>query len=148
MLIKIKGNIEESLGNDYAIIALHMEGKDFDQPSLWRMLRQAFLYETNITGLYTPQGSGGFTGKKHYLALLISDNEKISFGKWSFRNWDLVINQYGISNYDIIDNLSVVDQKLYKYEQSEIDVNQGLNYNFRVLNDDQISFYYRRVKEG
>lgn len=45
MLSKIRGDIEASLGNDYAIIALHMEGEDFEHPSLWRMLRQALIYE-------------------------------------------------------------------------------------------------------
>ena len=85
MLGKMRSDIEASVGQDYAILALHMGGNDFERPSLWEMLKLVFLYETNLTGEYSPQGSGGYTGKKHYLALLISDNNEITFCEWSFR---------------------------------------------------------------
>jgi len=147
MVSKIRGDIEASLGNDYAIIALHMEGEDFEHPSLWRMLRQALIYEANFNGEYTPQGSGGFTGKKHHLALLISDHKKISFGEWSFRNWSLVINEYGISEYDIIENLSEADQKLYRHDEGGLRIRGGLNYRNSMFNHEKMSFYYRPVKE-
>ena len=147
MISKIRGDIEASLGNDYAIIALHMGGEDFEHPSLWRMLRQAFIYEANFDGEYTPQGSGGFTGKKHHLALLISDHEKISFGEWSFRDWSLVINEYGISEYDIIENLSEADQKLYRHDEGGLRIRAGLNYRNSMFNHEEIRWYYRPVKE-
>ena len=147
MVSKIRGDIEASLGNDYAIIALHMEGEDFEHPSLWRMLRQALIYEANFNGEYTPQGSGGFTGKKHHLALLISDHKKISFGEWSFRNWSLVINEYGISEYDIIENLSEADQKLYRHDEGGLRIRGGLNYRNSMFNHEEIRWYYRPVKE-
>ena len=147
MISKIKADIEASLGNDYAIIALHMGGEDFEHPSLWRMLRQALIYEVNLNGEYTPQGSGGFTGKKHHLALLISDHNKISFGEWSFRNWSLVINEYGISEYDIIENLSEADQKLYRHDEGGLRIRGGLNYRNSMFNHEEIRWYYRPVKE-
>jgi hypothetical protein len=147
MISKIRGDIEASLGNDYAIIALHMGGEDFEHPSLWRMLRQAFIYEANFDGEYTPQGSGGFTGKKHHLALLISDHKKISFGEWSFRNWSLVINEYGISEYDIIENLSDADQKLYRHDEGGLRIRVGLIYRNSMFNHEKIRWYYRPVKE-
>ena len=147
MLSKIRGDIEASLGNDYAIIALHMEGKDFEHPSLWRMLGRAFIYEANFNGEYTPQGSGGFTGKKHHLALLISDHEKISFGEWSFRNWGLVIDGYGSYDCDIIANLPEADKKFYTYGEGGLRIRGGLNYRNSMFNHEKIRWYYRPVKE-
>lgn len=147
MIGKIRGDIEASLGNDYAIIALHMGGEDFEYPSLWRMLRQALIYEANFDGEYTPQGSGGFTGKKHHLALLISDHEKISFSEWSFRNWSLVINEYGTSEHDIIENLSEADQKLYRHDVGGLRIRGGLNYRNAMFNHEKIRWFYRPVKE-
>jgi len=148
MLREIRGDIEASLGNDYAIIALHMGGEDFEHPSLWRMLRQAFLYEANFNGDYTPQGSGGFTGKKHHLALLISDHKKISFCEWSFRNWSLVINEYGTSEYDIIENLSAADQKLYRHDEGGLRIRGGINYRNSMFNHEEVRWYGRPVKEA
>ena len=148
MLSKIRSDIKAALGDDYAIIALHMEGKDYDRPSLWPMLKSAFLYETNITGEYTPEGSGGFTGKHHYLALLISDNKVITFCDWSFRSWALVFDGYEKQPYDLIENLSESDQRLYSYEAANLVKRNGLFYNDQILNNEKISFYYRPVKEA
>lgn len=109
LLNTIKNDIEGMIGEDYAIIALHTEGEDHHRPSLWRMLRQAIWYELNINGVFTPQGSGGFTGKKHYLALLISNNEKIIFCDWSFRNWGINFESWKTRENDIIKNLTQSD---------------------------------------
>ena len=148
MISKIRSDIEASLGNDYAIIALHMEGEDFEHPSLWRMLRRALIYEANLSGEYTPQGSGGFTGKKHHLALNISDNEKIYFCEWSFRNWGLVIDGYGSTDCDIIANLPEADKKFYRYGEGGLRIRGGLIYSNSVFNHKKTRWYHRPVKEA
>jgi hypothetical protein len=150
MISKIRGDIEASLGNDYAIIALHMEGEDFDHPSLWRMLRQALIYEANFDGEYTPQGSGGITGKKHYLALNISDNEKIFFCEWSFRNWGLVFQDHEnlITDCYIIENLPEADKKFYRYGEGVLRIRGGLIYSKSVFNHKKTRWYHRPVKEA
>ena len=43
MLSKIRSDIKATLGDDYAIIALHMEGNDYDRPSLWRCLDGPYI---------------------------------------------------------------------------------------------------------
>ena len=148
MLGKIRSDIQASVGQDYAILALHMGGNDFKRPSLWEMLKLVFLYETNLTGEYSPQGSGGYTGKKHYLALLISDNNEITFCEWSFRNWGLVFDQEETRPWDVIDLLSEADQPLYRYNDAELEKRGGLKCINTHFNDEQIRFYYRKVKEG
>ena len=147
LLSTIKNGIEETIGEDYAIIALHTEGKNHHRPSLWRMLRQAIWYELNINGEFTPQGSGGFTGKKHYLALLISDNEKIFFCDWSFRNWGINFESWKTRKDDIIKNLTQSDQILYSYKVSDTEIRNGLKYNPKILNDDRLRFYWRSTEE-
>ena len=148
MISKIRSDIEASLGNDYAIIALHMEGEDFEHPSLWRMLRRALIYEANLSGEYTPQGSGGFTGKKHHLALNISDNEKIYFCEWSFRNWGLVFQEHEnlITDCYIIKNLP--EQKLYRHDAGGLRIRGGLNYRNSMFNHEEIRWYHRPIKEA
>ena len=149
MISKIRSDIEASLGNDYAIIALHMEGEDFEHPSLWRMLRRALIYEANLSGEYTPQGSGGFTGKKHHLALNISDNEKIYFCEWSFRNWGLVFQDHEnlITDCYIIDNLPEADKKFYRYGESGLRIRGGLIYRNTLFNHKKTRWYHRPLKE-
>ena len=149
MISKIRSDIEASLGNDYAIIALHMEGEDFEHPSLWRMLRRALIYEANLSGEYTPQGSGGFTGKKHHLALNISDNEKIYFCEWSFRNWGLVFmdHENSITECHIIDNLPEADKKFYRYGMGGLRIRGGLIYRNTLFNHKKTRWYHRPLKE-
>ena len=147
MISKIRSDIEASLGNDYAIIALPMEGEDFEHPSLWRMLRRALIYEANLSGEYTPQGSGGFTGKKHHLALNISDNEKIYFCEWSFRNWGLVIDGYGSTDCDIIANLPEADKKFYRHGEGGLRIRGGLIYRNTMFNHKKTRWYHRPLKE-
>ena len=144
---KIKDDIESTLGSDYAIIALHVAGEDSHRPNLLRMLKKALIYELNINGEYTPTGSGGFTGKKHHLAILISDNQRILFGEWSFRNVGLIFNDT-FSYCDFIENLSAIDQELHSFDAEGINNREGLNYKDEVLNDEEISFYYRTMKPG
>ena len=150
MLSKIRSDIEASLGEDYAIIALHMEGEDFEHPSLWRMLRRALIYEANLNGDYTPQGSGGFTGKKHHLALNISDNEKIFFCEWSFRNWGLVFqgHEHLITDCYIIENLPEADKKFYRYGEGGLRIRGGLIYRNSMFNHEEVRWYGRPVKEA
>lgn len=145
LISKIKNDIESSFGNEYAVIALHVAGENSQKPSLWRMLKKAMIYELNINGEYTPTGSGGYTGKKHHLAILITNNQEITFGEWSFRNWSLILSDYS-SSWDIIENLSESDQELYSYEREDINKRGGISYKDRVLNDNEISFYYRSTE--
>lgn len=144
---KIKDDIESILGSDYAIIALHIAGEDSHRPNLFRMLKQALIYEMNINGEYTSTGSGGFTGKKHHLAILISDNQRILFGEWSFRYAGLIFNDT-FSSCDYIENLSATDQNLHSFDAEDITKREGLNYKDGVLNDNKIRFYYRSTKPG
>ena len=148
MLGKMRSDIEASVGQDYAILALHMGGNDSERPSLWEMLKIVFLYETNLTGEYSPQGSGGYTGKKHYLALLISDNNEITFCEWSFRNWGLVFDQEETMPWDVIEHLPEADQPLYRYNDAELEKRSGLRCINTHFNDERIRFYYRKVKES
>ena len=142
LILKIKDDIESVLGNDYAIIALHVAGEDSHRPNFWRMLKKALIYELNINGEYTPTGSGGFTGKNHHLAILISNNNEIIFGEWSFRNWSLILDDT-FNSWDLIENLSDFDQKLHSFASEDINNRGGLNYKDEVLNDEEIFFYYR-----
>jgi hypothetical protein len=112
------------------------------------MLKRALIYELNINGNYSPSGSGGYTGKNHHLAILISDNKQISFAEWSFRKLGLVFEESELQPWDIIDNLSDSEKDLYRYEKDDLRMIDGLNYNHKMLNDDKIRFYYRRVREG
>ena len=148
LIKKIKDDIEKYFNKEYAIIALHVAGENAVKPSFWRMLKRALIYELNINGSYSPSGSGGYTGKNHHLAILISDNKQISFAEWSFRKWGLVFEESELQPWDIIDNLSDSEKDLYRYEKSELRMKNGLNYNHKMLNDDKIRFYYRRVREG
>ena len=145
---KIKDDIESSLGNDYAIIALHVAGENSHRPALWRMLKKALIYELNINDEYSPMGSGRYTGKKHHLAILISNNEQIIFAEWSFRSFGLVFQASEYIPYDVIKNLPESDQKIHSFVVEDIKNREGLNYKDEVLNDEQISFYYRAMKPG
>ena len=147
LIFKIKDDIESALGNDYAIIALHVAGEDSHRPNLWKMLKKAIIYELNINGEYSPQGTGRYTGKKHHLAILISNNSEIIFGEWSFRKWSLILDDRFLS-WDLIENLSDSDQKLHSFTAEDIKNLEGLNYKDEVLNDEEISFYYRTMKPG
>jgi uncharacterized SAM-binding protein YcdF (DUF218 family) len=147
LISKIKDDIESVLGNDYAIIALHVAGEDSHRPNLFRMLKKALIYEININGYYSPTGSGGFTGKNHHLAILMTNNSEIIFGEWSFRNWSLILDDT-FNSWDLIENLSDSDQKLHSFAATDINNRGGLNYKDEVLNDAEISFYYRTMKPG
>ena len=147
LILKIKDDIDSALGNDYAIIALHVAGEDSLRPNLRKMLKKALIYELNINGEYTPTGSGGFTGKNHHLAILMSNNNEIIFGEWSFRNWGLNLDDT-FNSWDLIENLSDSDQKLHSFAAEDIKNREGLNYKDEVLNDEEISFYYRTMKSG
>ena len=147
LILKIKDDIESSLGSDYAIIALHVAGEDSHRPNLFRMLKKALIYEININGYYSPTGSGGFTGKNHHLAILMTNNSEIIFGEWSFRKWNLILDDSFLS-WDLIENLSDSDQKLYSFTAEDIKKREGLNYKDEVLNDEEISFYYGTMKPG
>jgi hypothetical protein len=152
LIWKIKDDIESALGNDYAIIALHVAGEDSHRPNLFRMLKKALIYELNINGEYSPQGTGRYTGKKHHLAILISNNSEIIFGEWSFRNWSLIFYDSffydSFISWDLIENLSDSDQQLYSFDAEDIKNREGLNYKDEVLNDKGINFYYRTMKPG
>lgn len=144
---KIKDDIESSLGTNYAILALHVAGENSHRPNLFSMLKKALIYEVNINGEYTPKGSGGYTGKRHHLAVLISDNEKIFMAEWSFRKVGLILGD-SFAPWDFIENLPEDDKRLYTFDSADINNREGLNYKDTVLNDEEVSFYYRSTKLG
>jgi len=143
---KIKRDIECHVGDKYAILALHSGGKNFESPSVWQLMKLFFLYKTNITKDYRPSGSGGFTGKNHYIAILITDNIQIHFAEWSFRNLGLVFGD--LMPHDKIENLSDADQDLYCFKSSDLEQRRGLIYKASTLNDDGIRFYWRQTNKG
>lgn len=144
---KIKNDIESSLGNNYAILALHAGGENSHRPNLLKMLIKAITYELNINGDYSPLGSGGYTGKNHHLAILISNNEKIFMAEWSFRRLSLILGDF-FAPWDFIENLPEEDKNLYTFDLADINNREGLNYKDTVLNDEEVSFYYRPTKPG
>lgn len=142
---KIKKDIECHVGDKYAILALHSGGENYETPSIWQLIKLVFLYETNITGEYTPAGSGRFTGKNHYIAILITDNTQIHFAEWSFRHWGLVFGE--LMPCDKIENLIEADQDLYRFKSSDLEQRRGLIYKDSTFNDEDIAFYWRQIDE-
>ena len=145
---KIKNDIESSLGTNYAILALHVAGENSHRPILWKMLKKAIIYELNVNGEYSPKGTGRYTGKRHHLAILISNNEKIFMAEWSFRSLGLILGDF-FAPWDFIENLPEDDKRMYTFDLADIKNREGLNYKDTVLNDDEkVSFYYRHTKPG
>ena len=143
MMFNIRKSLEQQYGENYAILRLHMGGRSAEKPSLFRMLM--LVYEYNFTGRYQPEGSGGFTGKKCYLTLLVSNNKIIQSCGWSFRMFKLDFDA-ATNPWDIIDNLSEDDAVLYGFTERSREKRSGLWFSKDNLNSQKVFFYYREFK--
>jgi len=137
---KIRNDIREEHGDDYAIIALHMGGRPYAKPSLWRMLN--VVYDYSHEEKYPPQGTGRYTGKQYYLTMLVSDNDCVRDCYWSFREFGMVFHDT-IVPWDIIENLPEETAHLYSYTKESRVRHNGLWYSEEHLNHPNINFYYR-----
>ena len=87
MFARIRRHLDRIYGNEYAILRINIGGIPVDAPSLLAMLRLAYVYR--FSDDYRPQGTGGFTGKKNYLVIMISDNDSVCSYNWSFLRFQL-----------------------------------------------------------
>ena len=151
IVAKMRSNLDSIYGDNYAILALHMGGKNFSKPSLWQML--TLIHEYNFTDGYEPQGSGHFTGKQYYLTILISNNEVISDCNWSFRMFKLDFGYFdpyaNVADvkipWDIIDNLPDSTASFYRFKESGRVKRNGMWFVDEYFNSESISFYHRAV---
>lgn len=146
MLFKMRKALRSAYGDNYAILSLHMGGEPFEKPVLWRMLRLA--YEYRVSDEYLPQGSGGFTGKKFYLTMLLTDNEVVSDAHWSFRGFELEIDRGGVVPWDYIKYLWEETADLYRFTAENRVQRQGLWYKTEGLNHSEVHFYYRPISRN
>jgi hypothetical protein len=124
----------------YAILNLHIGGQPVATPSLWRVL--ALLCKYECADEFQPRGSGGFTGKRNYLALLVSDNRTISAYNWSFRKFTL--DEWPSADCDTIDNLTEAAARLYLVRMDSRIRRRGLWFCGEQFNVDNRAFYYRK----
>lgn len=140
MLARITETLESAYGDDYAIVALHMDGNEHDQPSLRSMLLTAFKYEFSPN--YEPQGSGNITGKRNHLIFITTDNRHVYTWHWSFRAF--TIERDSIHS-DEIANLNPDVARLYQFNPTQQVRRNGLWYIRDNLNHPDISFYSREL---
>jgi hypothetical protein len=145
MLFKISKELKRTYGDNYAVLSLHMGGKSFAKPALWRMLR--LVYEYRVSDKYLPQGSGRFTGKKYYLTMLLTDNEVIKVAHWSFRGFQLKIAEDRGAPWDYIKYLPAETVDLYRFNEENRTKRQGLWYKTEAFNHPELSFYYRSMSK-
>ena len=50
--------------------------------------------------------------------------------------------------YDIIENLSAADQKLYRHDEGGLRIRGGINYRNSMFNHEEVRWYGRPVKEA
>ena len=145
MMFNIRKGLEQQYGDNYAILSLHMGGRAAEKPSLFRMLM--LVYEYNFTDQFRPEGSGGFTGKKYYLTLLVSNNRIVQSCNWSFRMFKLDFDT-ATNAWDTIDNLSEKDAVLYGFTERSREKRLGLWFSSDKLNNEKFSYYYRELKSS
>ena len=116
---RIYHNVQNRFGNQYAIVAANQNGK----------AGVAFnMYRTSAHLLYTyffppvPQGSGHFTGTRHHLIVLISNNKLVEIGTWSFRSFSLEFDNHGIE----IAAMDPTLMQFYQYKEVELINFRGL----------------------
>jgi hypothetical protein len=106
---EMKCYLSDLYGDTYAVLRMNIGGEPVQTVSAWRMTQLLFEYRYSET--YRPQGSGGFTGKKNYLVVLVGDNVKVSAHNWSFRS-------LGFDRHTTdapIDTIRWTDQEAYRY---------------------------------
>jgi len=143
ILARIRYDLKRMHDDDYAIIRLHMGGEPMAMPSLLRMLKLFLAYE--YSGDYEPQGSGGFTGKKNYLLMMVSNNKVVYNYKWSFRLFRL--DRDDPAPWDIIANLPEGTRTLYAFSTSERFRRRGLWFCGEHFNNPSTTFYYRTIEK-
>lgn len=141
---RIRSNITNRYGEDYAILGCHIGGESIDEPHLRQLVIPVLDY--NFTDKYKPEGSAGMTGKKYYLTMLISDNQKIVDCHWSFRLLRLVFEEESLP-CDFIDNLPKEIVPLYSFDDSSRVERRGLWF-AKNCNNEDIKFYYRPTIQG
>ncbi len=143
---QIRSELKNQYKDDYVILRLHMGGEDFNTPELWKMLW--LIYEYNYTDGYEPQGSGGYTGKKYYLTILVSDNKIIRDFYWSFRNFNLDTDSdkdIPETPWDVIENLPKGTAAMYSFNESDRVRRRGLWFSSKNFQNKAIRFYYRTM---
>ncbi len=145
MLLRIRRDLVRSFGTDYAILKLHVDGENTFDPSLRRMLAQAFEYR--FSDKYRPEGSDGLTGKKFYLTMLVSDNRRIGTCNWSFRRFGLDVD-VDDSPWNLIDIFPRDIAPKYRYTTADLIRKQGLRFSARAMDDPEVSFYSHGVDWG
>ena len=144
MLSQIRSDLKSVYGDDYTILALHMDGDSYKSPSLLKMLGTVYKYK--FSNDYEPEGTGGITGKSNYLILLVSDNKTLRTFNWSFKLWKLDYENYTACEWDIIDNLPLPTRKIYQFNSAHRIKRNGVWF-VEDINNEDIRFYYREINE-
>ena len=132
---RIRADLKRAHGDDYAILRMNMGGRPAESPSLARMLMLA--HEYRYSDLYLPQGSGGFTGKKNYLVILVSDNTSVQSYDWSVRLFRLDEE----TSPTRIDDIREQNREIYSYEAPTRKRRNGLWFKGEAFNNPKASFY-------
>jgi len=102
MYAQIRSTLKERLGDDYAILKMHVNGGeslDIDfRHDLMRLIKKVKTQyrswrNREIKGMASAEDMGRCPwprGRKHYVALLVSDNEQIYMYYWSYRRFGLL----------------------------------------------------------
>jgi hypothetical protein len=132
---EMKSYLSNLYGDTYAVLRMNIGGEPVQTVSAWRMTQLLFEYRYSET--YRPQGSGGFTGKKNYLVVLVGDNQSVSAHNWSFRS--LGFDRHTTDTP--IDTIRSSDQERYSYEE---DNRKRINGVWRIgmeFNNPKVRFY-------
>jgi len=145
MLRRIRSELNNIHPNGYAILGLRTGGEVAEIPNLWRMLSLAYTYR--YSGRYLPEGSGGFTGKKNYLLMMVSDNQAIYLHTWSFRMFGLDPDYSRPGRNDIIANLPDDSRWLYQFNAAKRFRRKGLWFCGSHVNHPDLKYYWRPMSE-
>lgn len=135
VLLRMSMFLRQRHGNAYALLRANVGGEAVQQPSLWRLLSVAWTYR--FSDSYKPQGSGGFTGKANYVALLASDNVMVYSYNWSFRRFGLDDHTTPVP----IEQIRESDRRVYRYAPAHREQRWGCWLNSEHFNDPAIRFY-------
>jgi hypothetical protein len=139
----IRKDLERVFGNDYAVLLMHIGGEPVESIRLYKLLY--VLYDYNFTDRYPGEGSGNFTGKKHYIIMLVSDNRMLRIPTWSFRKFSMDWRSRPGSD-DMIENLFERDVPLYTYTDDTRVKRQGIWYKDEGMNHPALGVYGRHNK--
>jgi hypothetical protein len=140
LLFCVQNFINDRHEDDYAVIRLNMGGQPAEIPNILKMLKTLHEYETSSE--YYPQGSGGYTGKRNHLAILVSDNERVAHYAWTFKRFGLT--QHFPS--DEIDKILKQDREHYRFDPDHVQSRWGVRYLTDNFNNDDARFY--PIEEG